>query len=174
MLILDTSNIEWQVTRKTCPLKAKPMVSLLVDRSVLTKFLVDTLEAREPVKASAMMCIGEHNDAWQQTAEKLLKQYDVKGIDEDGWMLCHPKPENSREFFEVTKELLKSMGAWEAYVEDGYGFVKGEWGEEVGGHHNLQRFVLGDFILRNREDTADQWRVAAKIYRNTYRQIARD
>ena len=38
---------------------------------------MDTMEAREPVSADAMMCIGETNDAWQQSA-----------VDADGWMVC--------------------------------------------------------------------------------------
>lgn len=172
MFILSTNAIDWRIAKKTKPLRAKPMLSVLVDRSILAKFLVDTLEAREPVKASAVICIGEHNDAWQQAPEKLLAKYDVTAIDDDGFMVCKPKPENSVEFFEVTKELLVSLGQWEPYCENGYGFIVGQWGETIEGQQNLQKFVVGDAIARNREDPSDQWRVAAKIWRSTYSEIS--
>ena len=155
--IFDTATIEtWRVARKTKPLRAKPMVSLLVDKAVMSKFLIDTLEAREPVDSNTIFCIGETNDAWQQTADKLLAKYTVEDIDADGWMVCVPKPDNSVEFFEATSE----------------GMIVGLWGESIGDTHNLQRFDAGDFIARNREDTADQWVVRRKIWLNSYTEIA--
>lgn len=39
----------WRVASKTQPLKAKPLITLLVDRQVASKFLLDTLEGREPL-----------------------------------------------------------------------------------------------------------------------------
>ncbi len=168
MQILDTSAIPWGVAKKTKPLRAKPMVTLLVDKSVMAKFLVDTLEAREAVGPNAMFCIGESNDAWQQTPKKLLDKYNVTNIDDEGWMVCVPKPENSVEFVEVTRELLERNGVWEAYLEAGCGYLQGEWGQTYEGHENLQQFSLGDFIARNREDIADQWVVRRKIWVNSY------
>ena len=39
----------WRVASKTQPIKAKPLINLLVDRTVSSKFLVDTLEGKEPL-----------------------------------------------------------------------------------------------------------------------------
>ena len=151
------------------------MVTLLVDKSVMAKFLVDTLEAKEPVTANAMFCVGESNDAWQQTPEKLLKAYDVTAIDSDGWMICVPKPQSSVEFVEVNRALLEKHGAWEQFSWAGANtFIVGHWGEVIDGIEKLQRFQLGDTIARSREDNTDQWRVAAKIWRSTYIEIGRD
>lgn len=58
MHLLDTSASLWRIGKKTKTLRAKPMVNLLVDRTVMARFLVDTLEWREPVSADAMFCIG--------------------------------------------------------------------------------------------------------------------
>lgn len=74
MNILNTQLLPYKVAKKTKGLRAKPMVTLLVDRTVMVKFLVDTLEAKEPVHADAMFCIGESNDAWQQSAKKLAEK----------------------------------------------------------------------------------------------------
>ena len=172
MHILSTAAVNWSVAKKTKPLRSKPMVNLLVDKGVMTKFLVDTLEAKEPVSANAMFCIGESNDAWQQTPEKLLAKYTVVSIDNDGWLVCEPKPENSVEFVEVTRELLERQGAWESYVSLGHGHIQGQWGQEVAGHKNMQEFAIGDFIARNRTDTTDQWIVRRKIWMNSYTQIS--
>lgn len=166
--ILDTKGLKWSIAKKTKPLRAKPMVTLLVDKSVATKFLIDTLEGREPIGPDAMFCIGEGGDAWQQTPSKLLKKYDVTDIDTDGWMVCTPKSENSVEFFVVTREWLQLNAP---HIPDGYGYVVGTWGETIDGNVNLQKFFAGDAIVRNREDTIDQWVVRRKIWNNSYTEI---
>ena len=39
---IDVSKIvDWKVAKKTKNIKAKPLISIMVDRSVLSKFLVD-------------------------------------------------------------------------------------------------------------------------------------
>ncbi len=168
MKLLDTTKLTYKVGRKTKGLRAKPMVTLLVDRTVMAKFLVDTLEAKEPVHADAMFCIGESNDAWQQSAKKLLSKYTVDAIDPDGWMVCNPKQENSVKFCEITNEALDQAG-W-AGVRGGY--IQGNWGEAVHGlGSNLQRFSLGDFVVHNREDHTDTWIVDKKIFLNSYTEI---
>jgi len=88
---IDTTKItNWKIASKTRPIKAKPLVSLIVDKSVTSKFLVDTLEGHEPLGDGVVICIGEAGDAWQQMPKKLLQKYSVKGIDKDGWMECEP------------------------------------------------------------------------------------
>ena len=88
----------WKRAKKTKGLKAKAMVNLLVDRTVVNSFLLDTLEGREPIGPSSMFCIGAAGDAWQQTPKALLKKYDVIDIDNDGLMHCTPKPDNEVQF----------------------------------------------------------------------------
>jgi len=164
MHLVDTSTIrDWRIGRKTKGLRAKPMVSLLVDRSVMSKFLVDTLEAKEPVAANTMFCIGEGNDAWQQSPAKLLKKYDVVNVDEDGWMVCTPKAENSVEFYEVPLIPLSTEPT----------YVVGNWGETIDGIENLQAFEAGDCIVRNRGDSSDVWIVRRRIWLNTYTEISK-
>ena len=172
MKVLNTGDFSWDVAKKTKPLRAKPIASLLVDSTVLAKFLVDTLEAREPVGPGAIFCLGESNDAWQQTPKKLLAKYNVTDIDTEGWMVCNPKPENSVEFVEVTEALLEQAGAQEAYAANGVGYLKGQWGQTYEGVPNLQIFVLVDFIARKPEDLEDMWVVKRKIWMNSYTEVA--
>ena len=165
MNILDVASlIDWQPARKMARIKAKPMISLLTDRSVMTKFLLDTLEGREPIGPDAVFCIGQSGDAWQQKPSKLLKGYTIVNIDADGWMECEPKPEDIREFFQVTTDFL----ATNTDFRDGNGFIRGQWGETIGDEKNLQAFEAGDFIVRSRTDPTDIWIVRRKIFLNTY------
>jgi hypothetical protein len=144
------------------------MVTLLVDRAVMAKFLVDTLEAKEPVHPDAMFCIGESNDAWQQSAKKLLQKYTVDAIDSDGWMVCNSKQECSVEFCQITNESLDVAG----WGNPETGFIQGNWGESVGDLQNLQRWRLDDYVVRNREDHTDTWIVNCKIFQNSYTEIS--
>lgn len=160
MKLLSTDSLEFKIARKTKGLRAKPMVTLLVDRAVMAKFLVNTLEAREPVHPDAMFCIGESNDAWQQSAKTLLQKYTVDAIDADGWMVCNPKAENSVEFYQIP-----------ASAESGY--VQCLWGEAVYGIGSmLQRYEPGDYILRDRGNSHDVWVVNGKIFMNSYTEIS--
>jgi len=159
--IFDVKSIDaWRVAKKTKGLRAKAMINLLVDRSVMSKFLIDTLEAKEPIGENTMFCIGEGNDAWQQAPKTLLKKYNVIDIDKDGWMVCEPKAENSVEFYEVplSASMLPS-------------YIVGKWGETVDNIQNLQEYEPGDFIARNREDNSDVWVVRRKIWLNSYTEL---
>ncbi len=160
MNILDTAP-HWtgRLGKKTKGLKAKHLANIIVDKSVMSKFLLDTLEAKEVLTPDACFCIGEANDAWQQAASKLLKDYDMTGIDSDGWMLWHPKPTKIVEFFEITPEM-------------GEGYIVGLWGQTIDGVANLQKFVPGDAIARQRDVHEDQWVVKRAIWQRTYSEIA--
>jgi hypothetical protein len=59
MELLDTTKLTYKVGRKTKGLRAKPMVTLLVDRTVMAKFLVDTLEAKERRKQRRLAAISK-------------------------------------------------------------------------------------------------------------------
>jgi hypothetical protein len=163
MIQIKTEAInEWSVAKKTKSIKAKPLISIMIDRSVTNKFLVDTLEGKEPLGDGAIICIGESNDIWQQMPKKLIQKYNVIEIDKDGWMICEPRPDNSVECVEITDSIVEPL---EDY------FIVGLWGEERinnGVKELIQRAEYGDFICRNREDKTDVWIVKKKIFINTY------
>jgi hypothetical protein len=170
MRLIETDEIKsWSVAKKTRPIKAKPMVSLMVDRSVTSKFLVDTLEGKESLGDGSIMCVGESGDAWQQMPSKLLAKYDVTSIDPEGWMTCTPKPENSVECYQITGETEHvSKNLWadpEPYC------IMAEWGEDtvmVNVPIKIQRAEIGDYICRNRTNPSDIWIVRKKIFNSTY------
>lgn len=163
--IVSTSTSVWLRGKKTKGLKAKPLITLMVDRTVVNKFLIDTLEGEEPIDSANIFCIGEAGDAWQQTSKALLKKYDIKDIDADGWMVCEPKPENEVEFFEFTDEMA-------AGSLNGPLWLQGQWGKTVEGvGTNLQKILPGDFICRQPHDHSDQWVVKRKLFLNTYSQL---
>jgi hypothetical protein len=161
--VLETNTAVWRRAKKTKGLKAKPLITLIVDKAVVNKFLIDTLEGREPIDSANMFCIGETGDAWQQTAKALLKKYDIISIDADGWMNCMPKPENEVEFFEVT-DATALMAA------DG-GYIVGLWGATIDGVPNLQAFVKGDFVCRQPHQHEDQWVVRRTLFQNSYTEL---
>lgn len=87
MAKIDTSKIiNWSLASKTKPIKVKHLKSLLVDDSVLSKFLIDTIEGKEPIfyNKNIVICIGEAGDVWQQEVKKVISKYDLKDIDRDG------------------------------------------------------------------------------------------
>lgn len=145
--------VRWNVASKTRPIKAKPLVNLIVDRTIVSKFLVDTLEGKEPLGDGVVICVGEAGDAWQQMPNKLLKKYSVKDIDKNGWMICEPLPDNAVDCVEVKEEKFTIVGLY---------------GQTVNGEANVQSGVAGDFICRNQTDHKDVWIVNRKMFVNTY------
>ena len=168
---IDPTQItDWNIASKIRPIKAKPLINLLVDRTVTSKFLVDTLEGREPLGDGVVICVGEAGDTWQQMPKKLLQKYAVKDIDRDGWMECEPLPDNAVDCVEVTGEMTADKNGADAL---GQFYIIGQWGETlcvswVGDVQNVQRGVVGDFICRNRLDHSDVWIVRRKLFLNTY------
>lgn len=157
---IQTSSITgWNIASKTRPIKAKPLINLLVDRTVTSKFLVDTLEGKEPLGDGVVICLGEAGDAWQQMPKKLLGKYDVTAIDNDGWMLCTPKPDNSVNCVEINPADCEVDGSFS---------IIGQWGANVGDEKNVQTGEKGDFICQNRTDPTDVWVVKRKLFLNTY------
>jgi len=150
--------IKWHVAKKTKNLRAKPLLSIMVDKTITSKFLLDTLEGREPLGDGSVICIGDSNDIWQQMPNKLLQKYEVIEIDNDGWMVCQPKPDNSVNCYEVNLE------------ENDTFYIKGLWGEESE-DGLIQRGKSGDYILQDRINPNDVWVVARKIFINTYNVI---
>ena len=161
----------WNVAKKTKKIKAKPLISIMVDKNVLSKFLLDTLEGKEPLGDGTIICLGESNDIWQQMPKKLLQKYTVEEIDNDGWMVCEPRPDNSVNCIEITEKLLPVIDTVDLWAAKEEFFIVGHFGESI----NLldatilvQRADIGDFICQSREDATDFWIVKRKIFINTY------
>ena len=152
----------WKIASKTRPIKAKPLVSILVDRSVTNKFLVDTLEGKEPLGDGVVICVGEAGDTWQQMPKKLLQKYRVASIDKDGWMDCEPLPDNAVDCIEVSPDFMWTLGSGVEFT------IIGQWGETIGEEKNVQRGTSGDFVCRNQTDHTDVWIVRRKLFLNTY------
>lgn len=163
----------WTTAKKTRPIKAKPLINLLVDRSVTSKFLLDTLEGNENLGDGSVVCIGEAGDAWQQMPKKLIGKYDVTAIDNDGWMVCTPKPDNSVNVIEINRDLINKVcmtppnNGW-----FGKFTIIGLWGATVDGVPNVQTGEEGDFICQNKTDPSDVWIVKRKLFLNTYNILA--
>lgn len=163
MRIDPTQITNWKIATKTRPIKAKPLISILVDRTVTNKFLVDTLEGKEPLGDGVCICVGEAGDTWQQMPSKILKKYRVVEIDKDGWMVCEPLPDNAVDCMEVSTFMC---------VVDGHNrnvfSIIGHYGETVGEEKNVQYGEAGDFLCRNQTDHTDVWIVRRKLFLNTY------
>lgn len=165
MRINTTGLTGWKIASKTRPIKAKPLINLLVDRTVVGKFLVDTLEGKEPLGDGVVICIGEAGDTWQQMPKKLLAKYVVRSIDKDGWMDCEPLPDNAVDCIEVTNEMTQIPGNRGINLDF---TIVGQWGATIDGEKNVQKGVVGDFICRNQTDLTDVWIVHRKLFLNTY------
>ena len=173
---IDTSKIKtWSIASKTRPIKAKPLINLLVDRSVTSKFLVDTLEGKQLLGDGSVICVGEAGDTWQQIPKKLLQKYSVTAIDNDGWMICEPLPDNAVNVIEITRDFLQA-DPYQCLIhftrEDTYKAhdfcVIGQWGEITLEGINTQWGDIGDFVCQNRNDPTDIWVVKRKLFLNTY------
>lgn len=175
---IDTSKItRWNVATKTKSLRAKPLANILVDSSLLNKFLVKALEGNETLKEGSIICLGETGDVWQQTSDKLLSKYNVTAISTDGWLTCTPKPDNEVNVVEITPEVLLPSSKLpfvlppaddEMYKAHSF-YIFGQWGEDVPGFgKTVQWGDRGDFVCQNRTDPTDVWIVKRKIFLNSY------
>ena len=150
--LISPNGLAFKTAKKTKPLKAKHIQHLFADSSVVAKFLLATLEGNQMLKANSMVCIGDANDAWQQTSQKLFQKYNVTGMDDQGWMICEPKPENE---------------VWA--VQFPFDFqITGQWGEHMADGTFRQIGKGGDYVLRSKSDPTDVWIVAKKVFENTY------
>jgi len=162
----------WNVAKKTKNIKAKPLISIMVDKS---KFLVDTLEGKEPLGDGSIICIGDSNDIWQQMPKNLIQKYSVIDVDTDGWMICEPRPDNSVDCVEITDNLSPFIDPADMWSTNEAFCIIGQWGEQIyllDKEISIQRADIGDFICRNRVDKTDVWIVKRKIFNNTYNIIS--
>lgn len=140
---------------KTKAIKAKPINVLLSDPSVLSKFLLDTIEGHASLKAGSMICIGAAGDAWMQSKDKLTAKYNITDIDGDGWITCTPKPDNEVFAVQIDHDFCVFAHYGEDHVVD-----------------EQKRHILfgkaGDWLMRSQTDHTDVWIVAEKLFRATY------
>jgi hypothetical protein len=161
---------DWKVASKTKDITAKPVISLIVDKKVTSKFLLDTLEGKANIVPDSQICIGGAGDAWQQSAVNLLKKYDVIAIDAEGWMVCRPKPGNKVNCVEITDEIVRpnlDPSIHDNRQDDGNYYIIGKYGEPSDEGFR-QHCKTGDFILQDRDDPSDTWIVDRKMFLNTY------
>lgn len=154
---------DWLVAKKTKPLRAKPINTIIADQTVAHKFLLVTLEGSQMLRANSMVCIGlVEDDAWQQTVEKLHKQYTPAEVDADGWTLFVPKPEARRDVIQI-------------HCPDKFE-LQAQWGERQADGTFLQEGESGDYVLRNADEDHgidasglwDCWIVKQCIFEATY------
>ena len=159
----------WSQAVKTKPIKAKHLSAVIPDQSIKSKFLLDTIEGKEPMGENVVICIGGSFDAWQQTPEKLFGKYDVTGMTKDGWMDCVPKPDVEVDCMQVTRDFINVL-CDNGVAEGWYGkfSIIGLWGATVGEETNVQSGVQGDYICRSQSDPNDIWIVHQSIFENTY------
>lgn len=176
--------------QKTKPIHARPINSILdkaeTERSVFEKLLLGTLEGAQNLKRDAFVCWGIDDDVWQQSKKKLTDQYDIVDVDEDGWLLCNPKPESPRNGYKVTS-ARHSFGP-----NGGFAVINPVWGDRrVVSRSNLKMAgidpeaaglksegdsiiihlhygVDGDWVLQRKEDATDIYRVARSFFDNTH------
>ncbi len=158
---MDVAGV-WGIATKTKPIRAKHLSALLVDNSVTSKFLIETLEGKETLKKDSIICLGEAGDIWQQAGNKFLSKYSVSQFVDDGWMVCTPKDGNESLVYKVT-----SLPA-----QNSLGFsIRGQYGEErvMGGVKvTLQYGLLGDYIVGSQTDSTDRWIVRCSLFDQTY------
>lgn len=155
--IFQTSQISsWSTAKKTQDIMAKP-ASELVNQTILSSMLLDTLEGHAKIAPGNFVCRGKSGDVWQQTMQALHKKYFPVKVNEDGWVVFSPKPENSVECFELVGSDIP---------EEGY--IIGAFGSKIDGFDNVQSFYRGDFVCRQIDNHADQWIVRRGFFLNSY------
>lgn len=165
-IIIDTTPFwQGQFAQKTLGIEAKPMSALFADPAIQVKFLVDTLEGKEPLDRTSLFCVGPLGDVWQQEPKRVLRKYDLTEINSEGWLKFTPKPDNKVEYFRVTPEFYGDNVNDKCYII-------GMYGETLGNIANCQLVKLGDVVARQTYDHTDQWVVAKRIWDNSYTDTA--
>ena len=63
--------------------------------------------------------------------KKLLQKYNVIQIDNEGWMVCEPRPDNSVNCVEITEKLQDSIDKVDLWISKEEFFIVGQWGETI-------------------------------------------
>lgn len=146
---------------KTKAIRAMAMHVLFSNTRVLEKFLLNTLEGTQIPRANSMLCVGDAGEVWQQAKTKLFAKYTITDVDENGWLICTPKPDNEVLAVEVTPDLCGPAGFT----------LIGQWGEERTLRDKqvfLQYGEPGDFVCQSLTDLNDRWIVRRGLFLSTY------
>ncbi|HCX24428.1 MAG TPA: hypothetical protein DHN29_21090 [Cytophagales bacterium] len=143
---------------KNKPIRVKPITEVFRDHSVIDKFLMKTLEGKEEIDHTNMMCMGAIDDPWQQPLKNVKKNYDFDTIDKNGWIIFEPKPDAPRNVFQVTETMVREGNSFE---------VVALWGEERDGEF-YQKGVVGDYIANMPDNPDDVYIIAEKVFKATY------
>jgi hypothetical protein len=165
-MIIDTTPF-WtgRLGKKTKGMKViSPNVGVF--ESLQPYLTINTREGYIPIDPACLICVGTDNEPWQQLPAKIEKDYDKVGT-KGAWDLYMPKPTKIVEFIEVTHDVLDACNV----PASAPSFIVGLWGQTIDGVDNLQRFRLGDYIARQRDNHADQWVVAKSIWDRTYEEF---
>lgn len=167
---IDPSKLEFKWSKKTKPIKVKPLACILADDSVINHVLLATLEGTETLRANAFVCWGVDNDLWLQDEAKLHNKYIPGHMDPDGWVHFDPKPEVPVLSAQVLEELF-DLGPG-----GGFAIKHPQWGDKrvVGGevmylHYGVANDYLCKGVGKNgKPDHSDIYRVMLKFWKNTY------
>lgn len=165
--LIDPTKLVFRRAKKTKPIKAKAINTILSDPTVQAKVLLATLEGNQTLKANSFVCVGVDGDYWQQAVDKILAKYTIESVDPNGWLTCVPKPENETNACQI-------LAADHKLGPHGGFSVIGQWGEERmldGKKVYLQYGVDGDCVMQNINDLADVYRIDQKMFRSTYEYV---
>lgn len=165
-LLKNLTNLPWKNATKTKRLFAQHFRALMHDKRILSKLLINTLEGKEDINSSSMICLGDLGDVWQQAPNKLIAKYDLKAFDDDGWMIFEPKPGNASLCHQVTEETL-ALGTDILHLGGDQFAIIGQYGEKTD-YGLLQTGLIGDYILQDPKNPTDSWIVRKAIFENTY------
>ena len=169
----------WRTATKVCGILAKH-VSDAVDKVLIDKMYLQTLEGNEALKADAMVCKGEAGDVWMQAGKKLFAKYTAINVTPDGWIEFIPKPENEVNAIECTHEwrlgnaIIPNPCVLPAANDEMYKiadfYINGQWGDDnyPAFGKSVQWGHNGDFICQNKTDLTDVWIVKRRLFLNTY------
>jgi hypothetical protein len=190
--LLDAQAFPYGQARKVKPIKARPLNTILdkSQPSVWDKMLLATLEGSQALKRDAFVCWGVNNDVWQQTHKKLHDKYAPTETDVDGWTTFVPK-EGDDSVMNAYQVMENGFGSVFGQ-HGGFSIINPWWGDErlcpreileAAGIINLERCglkdgdmvklylhygVQGDWVLQNRKDPQDTYRVAQSFFEATY------
>ena len=186
--LLDAQSLDYVDVKKTVPIKARPINTILDkgegELSIFEKMLLGTLEGSQTLKRDAFICWGVDNDVWQQAKKKIDDQYTLTDVDCDGWLTFTPKPEAERNGSQIVQGDFGPAGGW-ACINNTWGDrrvvsadVLAEAGidpvaagyKSQGGQYivNLHYGVQNDWVIQRKEDQFDTYRIAETFFRNTH------
>jgi len=192
--LLNAQAFGFGSARKVKPIRAKP-VNAILDKgqpSILEKVLLSTLEGAQAIKRDAFVCWGVNDDVWQQAKDKLHSKYTPTEVDEDGWITFVPKEGDDA----VMNAYQVSAANHSLGEAGGFSIINPWWGDErvmsvttlesLGidpqscglkpidpeGGEQVKLYLHygkdGDWVLQNRKDSADCYRVAKSFFDATY------